>query len=254
MKVTVLGCGTSTGVPRIGNDWGACDPDNHKIRRSRSSIIVEHDSYRILVDTGPDLRAQLLDNGIDRIDAVIWTHDHADHCHGIDDLRQLNLISKTPIAGYASAETSAALRARFGYVFKGNRGYPSTASLAELNSDQVIGPFLVGTVEQPHGPVTSTGLRFEADGVSFAYAIDFSKITFEMERLYNGVDGLIVDCLREERHPTHAHLAMALELFAATGAKSGWLTHMDKSMDYAAMASQLPPHIQPAFDGLTVEL
>ena len=146
------------------------------------------------------------------------------------------------------------MRARFGYVFVGNRGYPSTASLAELAAKQTIGPFQIRTVEQPHGPVTSTGLRFEADGKSFVYAIDFSEIMPDMLGLVQGVDTLIADCLRGEPHPTHAHLAMTLELFAATGAKSGWLTHMDKSMDYEALAATLPPHIRPAFDGLTVEL
>lgn len=254
MKVTVLGCGTSTGVPRIGNDWGVCDPNNPKNRRTRSSILVEHEDFRILVDTGPDLRAQLLANAIDLVDAVIWTHDHADHCHGIDDLRQLYLLSKRPIAGFASAATAAALRHRFGYVFQGNAGYPATATLSALRQEINVGPFTIKSVQQPHGPVQSSGLRFEASGKSAAYAIDFSEITPGMMALYRNADLLVADCLREQPHPTHAHVAMTLDLFAQTGAKSGLITHMDKSMDYAEVSAMLPAHIRPAFDGLTMEI
>jgi phosphoribosyl 1,2-cyclic phosphate phosphodiesterase len=254
MKITVLGCGTSTGVPRIGNDWGACDPKNPKNRRTRSSVIIEHDGFRVLIDTGPDLRQQLLDNDIDRLDAVIWTHDHADHCHGIDDLRQLYLRQKGPIAGYASDRTANALLARFGYVFDGNAGYPATATMERLSQSVQIGPFSVASVEQPHGPITSTGLRFETNGKFIAYAIDFSSVTEAMSALYSNVDFLVCDCLRDQPHPTHAHTEMALMLFRETGAKLGLLTHMDKSMDYAALVTELPPHIRPAYDGLTVEL
>jgi phosphoribosyl 1,2-cyclic phosphate phosphodiesterase len=254
MKVTVLGCGTSTGVPRIGNDWGDCDPNNPKNRRTRSAIIVEHDSFRVLVDTGPDLRQQLLENDIDHVDAVIWTHDHADHCHGIDDLRQLYFRKRGPIAGFASERTADALLARFGYVFSGNAGYPATSTMTRLSDAMVIGPFRISSTEQPHGPITSTGLRFEANGKSVSYAIDFSSINESMVALYESADCLVCDCLREQPHPTHAHTDMALNLFEQTGAKSGLLTHMDKSMDYARLLSQLPPHIRPAYDGLTVEL
>ena len=254
MKLTVLGCGTSTGVPRIGNDWGACDPNNPKNRRTRSSIIVEHDGFRILVDTGPDLRQQLLDNDIGQIDAVIWTHDHADHCHGIDDLRQLFLRQRGPMAGYASKRTAESLHARFGYVFAGNTGYPATATMTQLSEPMRIGPFQVSSTEQPHGPITSTGLRFETNAKSLGYAIDFSSITEEMVALYRDADCLVCDCLREAPHPTHAHWDMTQDLFTRTGAKSGLLTHMDKSMDYATMLTHWPPHIRPAYDGLTVEL
>ncbi len=254
MKLTVLGCGTSTGVPRIGNDWGDCDPNNPKNRRTRSAIIVEHDGFRVLVDTGPDLRQQLLDNDIERINAVIWTHDHADHCHGIDDLRQLYLRQKGPIDGYASERTADALLARFGYVFSGNAGYPATATMTHLSQAMQIGPFQISSTEQPHGPITSTGLRFATGGKSIAYAIDFSSITDSMIAVYQNVNCLVCDCLRDQPHPTHAHTDMALNLFKQTGAKSGLLTHMDKSMDYATVLTQLPPHIRPAFDGLTLEL
>ena len=126
MKVRLLGCGTSTGVPRVGNDWGLCDPTEPKNRRSRVSILVENSAgARLLVDTSPDLRNQLLDGGIDRIDAVFWTHDHADHVHGIDDLRVLRYGRAAPIPGYAADETARRLRLRFGYAFAGQEGYPN---------------------------------------------------------------------------------------------------------------------------------
>ena len=254
MKFTILGCGTSSGVPRIGNDWGDCDPSNPRNRRTRSSIVIEQDGFRVLVDTGPDMRNQMLDNGIDHVDAVIWTHDHADHCHGIDDLRQLYLRTRAPIACYASATTATSLHSRFSYVFVGNVGYPATASMTILRGKCTIGPFTVSTVEQPHGPMQSTGLRFEVDGKSCCYAIDFSSVTDEMIALYRGADCLILDCLRDNPHPTHAHLGMAIDLMADTGATSGWLTHMDKSMDYTTLCENLPPHVRPAYDGLVVEV
>ena len=250
MKLVVLGCGTSTGVPRIGNDWGACDPTEPKNRRSRSSIVVEHDGFRILVDTGPDLRNQLLDHDIGYIDAVIWTHDHADHCHGIDDLRQLYFRKRQPLPGYASATTMTSLKRRFAYVFNGNAGYPTTAEARELTNGVRIGPFRIGCVEQPHGPVTSTGLRFEAGGKATGYAIDYDSITDAMVQLYRKVDLLVTDCLRREPHPTHAHFDVAMELIARTGAKAALLSHMDKSMDYRTIYNILPDAVAPAYDGL----
>ena len=241
-------------MPRIGNDWGQCDPQNPLNRRTRSSIVVEHNGFRLLVDTGPDLRQQLLDNDIDAIDAVIWTHDHADHCHGIDDLRQLYFKNLQPVMGFASDVTATALLSRFGYVFTGNSGYPATASLEILRSPTRIGPFTVQSAEQPHGPVSSTGLRIESGGHAIGYAIDFSVITDTMTHLYREVDCLIVDCLRHEPHPTHAHYGMALQLYAETNAKSAVLTHMDKSMDYAATMAIAPPDVCAGHDRLVIEL
>ena len=254
MKVTVLGCGTSTGVPRVGNDWGECDPTNPKNRRTRSSLLVEHDGFALLIDTGPDLRQQLLDNAIDSVQAVIWTHDHADHCHGIDDLRQLFYLLRRPVAGFASPTTMESLRRRFGYVFSGNDGYPATATLSELEGEASIGPFNVQSTEQPHGPTCSTGLRISAGEASIGYAIDFSAITPEMLALYSDVDLLITDCLRDHPHPTHAHTDLALQLISQTASKTALLTHMDKSMDYETVAAMVPPHIRPAYDGWTQTL
>lgn len=251
MKLLVLGCGTSTGVPRIGNDWGECDPNEPRNRRSRVSIIVESDEgSRLLVDTSPDLRNQLLSNGIDKVDGVFWTHDHADHCHGIDDLRPLRFGRGGPIAGFASAETCRRLRNRFGYVFAGQYGYPTIVELKSLDSLRIHAGFGVDTVEMPHGPMTSTAYRFEADGKSIGYATDFAEIVEDMVSLFEGVDILVTDCLRREPHPTHASLAMALELAERTGARRTVLSHLDKSMDYAELSAEVPANVLVGYDGM----
>jgi len=149
VKVRILGSGTSSGVPRIGNDWGACDPAEPKNRRRRVSILVETATTRILVDTGPDLREQLLSANVDRVDAVIWTHDHADHTHGIDDLRQLFHAAGQPVRGLARPSTGAVLTERFGYVFAGRDGYPSTVSLEPLPDRLMIGDVSTRMVVDP---------------------------------------------------------------------------------------------------------
>lgn len=255
MKLIMLGSGTSTGVPRVGNDWGLCDPDEPKNRRTRVSIVVESETgQRLLIDTSTDLRAQLLASGLDRFDAVFWTHDHADHCHGIDDLRPLRYGRAGPIPGYAAGETVRRLRQRFGYVFAGQFGYHTLVELDALDRLRMCAGFGVSSCQMPHGPAQSTGYRFEADGKSIVYATDFSEITREMVDIFDGADLLVVDCLRREPHPTHAHLAMALELVEATRAKRGVLTHLDKSMDYATLSAEVPPHVLVGYDGMEITL
>lgn len=255
MKLIMLGCGTSTGVPRIGEDWGDCDPDEPKNRRTRVSIIVESaEGKRLLVDTSPDLRGQLLAAGIDRVDGVFWTHDHADHCHGIDDLRVMRYDRSGPLPGYASEETARRLRARFGYVFAGEHGYPTICELNTLDKLRIFAGFGIAHCQMPHGPARSTAFRFDADGKSIAYATDFSEIVPPMIELFASVDLLVVDCLRRRPHPTHAHLAMALELAERCGARRTVLTHLDKSMDYRALAAELPENVQPGYDGLELVL
>jgi phosphoribosyl 1,2-cyclic phosphate phosphodiesterase len=247
----MLGCGTSTGVPRIGNDWGACDPAEPKNRRSRVSIIVESDAgTRLLVDTSTDLRAQLLANDIASVDGVFWTHDHADHCHGIDDLRPMRYGRTGPLPGYASEETVRRLRQRFGYVFAGQHGYYTLIALDTLDRVKICGGIGVDWCQMPHGHTDTTGFRFECDGKSISYATDFSAITREMVELFDGTDILVVDCLRHEPHPTHAHLALSLELTEACRAKHAVLTHLDKSMDYATLSAQVPGHVVVGFDGM----
>lgn len=250
MKVTLLGSGTSTGVPRVGNDWGACDPAEPKNRRTRVSILVENDAgQRILVDTSPDLREQLLRHGVDRLDAVLWTHDHADHCHGIDDLRVMRYGRSNPVPGFASTATTERLKRRFDYIFEGQHGYPTLCEIKPLGMRLIAG-FSVDWTEMPHGPTQSTGFRFEADGKSVVYATDFSAITDEMVRVFAGADMIVCDCLRRDPHPTHAHLGLALELKARTKAKRMILTHLDKSMDYATLSAELPKGVVAGFDGL----
>ena len=247
----MLGSGTSTGVPRIGNDWGECDPNEPRNRRSRVSIVVESDDgARLLVDTSTDLRQQLLDNDIDKVDAVFWTHDHADHVHGIDDLRPMRYGRGGPLPGYASEETVRRMRQRFSYVFAGEHGYPTIVEIENLSRLRMCAGFGVSSCQMPHGPARSTGYRFECDGASIGYATDFSAVTVEMVALFDRCDILVIDCLRREPHPTHAHLGMALELAEAARARRAVLTHMDKSMDYATLCREVPPHVEVGYDGL----
>ena len=192
MKVTVLGCGTSGGVPRIGPLWGKCDPENPKNRRRRVSILVEEGDTALLVDTSPDLREQLLDANVSRLDAVLWTHDHADHTHGIDDLRAIFHTMRAPIQTYADARTYEILHRRFDYIFKTQMGYP-----AICEAHEITGPFRVGEIDvvpfiQEHGPITSLGFRF--GGV--AYSTDLNGIPAESKEILRDLDVWIVDALR----------------------------------------------------------
>jgi phosphoribosyl 1,2-cyclic phosphate phosphodiesterase len=254
LKLTILGCGTSSGVPRIGNDWGDCDPKEPKNRRSRVSIVVESATTRILVDTSPDLRNQFLDNGLDHVDAVIWTHDHADHCHGIDDLRSVFQQTRTPIPAYARPFALRSLQQRFGYAFEGHKYYPSICQGIALDGDTLIGDISLRFVDQPHGGITSAGLRFEYRGRSIAYATDFGDVTPEMRGLYRNCDLFVVDALRDKPHPTHPHLGMTLALIDDVQPTLSLLTHMDKSMDYHHLVTILPDHVRPAYDGYVKEI
>ena len=254
MKLTILGCGTSSGVPRSGGDWGDCDPTDPRNRRRRASILVENEGSRILIDTSPDLREQLLDAGVADIDAVIWTHDHADHVHGIDDLRGLFHRRGSAIPVYARPATVAVLRRRFDYVFDGAGGYPPIVEPRKLRDALEIGPITVRVVDQPHGAITSAGLRFDAGGRSCAYSTDCNVLTPAMADLFQGVDLWVVDALRRRPHPTHPHLAMALEWIGAVRPGRAILTHMDNSMDYRALLAELPDGVEPGFDGMEIAL
>lgn len=254
MRVRILGCGTSSGVPRIGNDWGACDPAEPKNRRRRVSILVEEGDTRILVDTTPDLREQLLDARVDTITALIWTHDHADHVHGIDDLRQLFHNAGAPVPGYARSMVLARLADRFGYVFQGGQGYPSTVEPRELEDEMTIGPVTIRAVEQPHGGITSTGLIFEKDRTRIGYSTDFSELSDDMEESFQGLDLWIADALRSRPHPSHSHLERTLACIERLAPRRAILTHMDNSMDYRSLLRELPSHIEPGFDGMEIDL
>ena len=252
MKARILGCGTSSGVPRIGNDWGACDPTNTRNRRTRVSILVETASTRILVDTGPDLREQLLAADVAQLDAVIWTHDHADHCHGIDDLRQVFHASGQPVRGLARADTLATLTNRFAYVFQGRAGYPSTVS-GELLPDRFdVGDISVEVVDQPHGSITSAGLCFRHDDRLLVYATDFHSLTDQMQHAYRNADLLVIDALRRAPHPTHPTIDQAVAWSQVLGARRTILTHMDHSVDYERTSAELPIGVEPGYDGLEI--
>lgn len=254
MKIRILGSGTSSGVPRIGNDWGACDPGNPRNRRTRASVLVSTDTTRILIDTSPDLREQLLAADVDEIDAVIWTHDHADHCHGIDDLRQLMHVKGHPVRGLARPFTLEQLELRFAYAFFGRAGYRPTVTHEALPDAIRIGDILVRVADQPHGGITSAGLRFENNNKSIGYSTDFSDMTNDMRSLYRGLDLWVVDALRHAPHPTHPHLDATLGWIGELDVRRAVLVHMDQSLDYARLADELPAGVEPGYDGLEIAL
>lgn len=254
MKVRILGCGTSSGVPRIGNDWGDCDPAEPKNRRSRSSILIESDGEWLLVDCGPDLREQLLAAELVAIDRVIVTHDHADHCHGIDDLRQIALHLGGPVPLHARDKTLRRLAKRFGYAFEGTPLYPPVLEPIAIEQSMTLGTAILAFVDQPHGGITSLGIRIDEGDRSAAYAIDFHELTADMAALYDNVDLWICDCLREKPHPTHAHLEAVLGWASELKVGQLLLTHLDKSMDYATLAARLPSWAAPAHDGQEILL
>ena len=255
LKVTILGSGTSSGVPRIGGDWGSCDPAEPRNARTRVSILVESATTRLLVDTSPDMRAQLLAAGVVHLDAVLWTHDHADHCHGIDDLRQVMHARGTPVPGYGHPATMRRLKERFAYCFDGREGYRPTIEGHDLGEGEtMLGDIAVRWVAQPHGAIHSTGFRFDLGTCSVAYATDFHVATDHMTALYAGVDLLVIDALREKPHPTHPHLALTLEIIERVRPARAILTHMDQSMDYARLVAMLPPGIEPGYDGQVIAL
>lgn len=254
MKLRILGCGTSAGVPRIGPDWGACDPQEPRNRRLRCSLLVESGGERLLVDCGPDLRQQLLDAGVGDIDALIVTHDHADHCHGIDELRPIVQRRKLPIALHARQYVIERLRERFGYAFAGSGFYAAVVDPVLAGEDLKLGDAVITFVDQPHGGITSLGMRIDEGGRSAVYAIDFSQMTDEMAALYEGAEVMICDCLQRRPHPTHAYLDGVLGWARELGIGQVYLTHMNNSMDYRTLVAELPDWAAPAHDGLELEL
>jgi len=254
VRVRILGCGTSSGVPRIGNDWGDCDPQQPKNRRTRSSILIESDGKRLLVDCGPDLRQQLLAADVAAADGVIVTHDHADHCHGIDDLRQVAHQLGRPVPFHARPDTLRRLGRRFAYAFEGTPLYPAVLDSVPIDGDMMLGKATLSFVDQPHGGITSLGIRADEGSRSSGYAIDFHELTPEMASLYEGVDVWICDCLRKTPHPTHAHLDSVLGWAHDLKVGQLLLTHLDKSMDYATLVAELPDWAAPAYDGQEFEL
>lgn len=254
MKVTMLGSGTSSGVPRIGNDWGACDPAEPKNRRRRVSVLVEVGEHKLIIDTGPDFREQCLDADLRRLDAVLLTHSHADHTHGIDDLRQFFHLMGAPIPVYAAKGTWDHMLDRFRYVFEGRQLYDPSARAITIDGTFDVGPMRISAFPQEHGPITSWGFRIEADGAVFCYSTDVSALEEAAFEAVAGCDLWIVDALRRRPHPTHSHLEQTLEWVAKVRPGRAILTHMDQSMDYATLRAELPDGVEPGYDMLSVEL
>jgi len=258
LRFTILGCGSSGGVPRLGGDWGDCDPMNTKNRRRRCSMLVERQSgegvTRVLIDTSPDMRDQLLDAGIGTLDAVVYTHSHADHVHGIDDLRQIvfNLRQRLPV--WADAPTQEALLSRFAYAFVQPAGspYPPILDLRTIDGPFEItgagGPIGFQPFEVDHGSMAALGFRVGG----LAYLPDAVAIPEEAWAHLQELDCWVVDALRRKPHPTHAHLALTLGWIGRARPAQAVITNMHLDMDYDTLTAELPPHIRPAFDGMVI--
>jgi phosphoribosyl 1,2-cyclic phosphate phosphodiesterase len=264
--VTILGCGSSGGVPRIGGadgkgDWGACDPSNPRNRRWRCSALVQRESAEgvtsVLVDTSPDLREQLLAAGVARLDGVIITHDHADQLHGIDDLRAVFHVMRRQVDVYTDLKTFEAVRQRFGYCFDtpADSLYPPilngnvlTEPFSKFSIHGPGGPITALAFPQIHGPIRSLGLRFGP----FAYSSDVSGMPEESFEAIEGVKCWIVDALRYLPHPTHANVATALEWIARVKPKFAVLTNLHQDLDYERLKRELPEGVEPAYDGMVI--
>jgi len=252
MKITILGCGSSGGVPLIGGNWGACDPYNPRNRRTRVSILVEDREKTLIVDTSPDMRQQLLDCGLKKLDAILYTHAHADHCHGIDELRSINWLTQKPVDVYADAATLKELTQRFAYIFRGAEGgnYYKPA----VTAHEISGPFSIGSIAvvpfyQNHGAIRTLGYRFG----DFAYSTDVHDFDEAALEALKGIKTWVVDCVRLEPHLTHLHLDLTLEWIRRVKPKKAYLTHMNHTMDYDTLLSKLPSGVVPSYDGLVIE-
>jgi phosphoribosyl 1,2-cyclic phosphate phosphodiesterase len=254
MKITMLGCGPSTGIPTIGPDWGACDPGDPRNRRRRASILIECRGKTVLIDTSPDMREQLLDAGIGRLDAVIMTHAHADHLHGIDDLRSINRAMQRPIPLYADDKTLKEIEHRFGYALApiepGGFFYKPTVTPHPIDGPLTVEGLPVVPFTQDHGYSTTLGFRIGALG----YSTDVTELDDAAFAALAGIELWIVDCLRYDPHPTHSHLAKTLAWIERVNPKRAVLTHMDRPLDYRELAAKLPPGVEPGQDGLVFEL
>jgi phosphoribosyl 1,2-cyclic phosphate phosphodiesterase len=263
LRFTILGCGSSPGVPRIGGDWGACDSSNPKNRRRRCSLLAERispagDATRVLVDTSPDLREQAIDAGFGSVDGVLFTHPHADHIHGIDDLRGFVINMRRRVEIYADAQTMARLTEAFRYCFETPPGsdYPPIVNAHAIRAGEEVtiqgqgGPLAALPINQTHGRITS--LAFRMGGL--AYSPDVSDLDDEAEYRLQALDVWIVDALRYTPHPSHLSLDQTLDWIKRLKPKRAILTHMHVDLDYDTLRRELPANVEPAFDGMKIEL
>ncbi len=260
LRYTILGCGSSGGVPRLGGEWGACDPANPKNTRRRCSMLVEkidgEKATRVLIDTSPDMRQQLLDAGVGHLDGVIYTHEHADHTHGIDDLRMVvfNRGSRLPV--WANAECTDSLLARFGYAFIQPPGsaYPPILDLQALDGpteiDGAAGPIRFEPFTVEHGRIDALGFRIG----NLAYLPDAAQIYDPSWKLLKNLKVWVVDALRYKPHPTHAHLERTLEWIARAKPERAVLTNMHVDLDHDTLDAETPDNVTPAHDGMVIEL
>jgi phosphoribosyl 1,2-cyclic phosphate phosphodiesterase len=260
-KVTILGCGGSAGVPQLGGpdgsgDWGACDPAEPRNRRSRSSIVIEgQGGERLLIDASPDMRAQLLACAIPRIDAILFTHAHADHVLGIDDIRILNRIAGRPLDSFAESRTMAELHRRFEYAFK-EWTRPHFFRPVLVPHEVAFGAVVetcglrLQTFEQDHGFMPTMGLRVGA----FGYSTDVVTLNDAAFAVLEGVDTWIVDCFQRARHTTHANVDQVIAWYEQIKPRRMVLTHMGYDIDWTWLTARLPTGIEPAYDGLVLEV
>ena len=262
LTLTILGCGPSGGVPRVGNHWGACDPANPKNRRRRCAMLVQRfgsgGQTDLLIDTGPDLREQMITTGLTGLDGVLYTHDHADHTHGIDDLRILAYNRRKLIDVYFDAPTAEIVRRRFDYCFATPEGssYPPIVRghLVEPGQEVAItgagGAITAMPFRQLHGDITSLGFRFGG----LAYSSDLNHLPTESLDYVRGLDVWIVDALRYTPHPSHFSVEQALEWIERLKPRRAILTHLHMDLDHETLRRELPPGVEPAYDGMVVEL
>jgi len=261
VRVTILGCGGSAGVPHIGGvdglgDWGACDPTEPRNRRTRSSIVIESlQGQRLLVDTSPDMRTQLLACGIPSVDAILFTHAHADHITGLDDVRILNRIVKRPIQAFATRRTLDELAQRFDYAFRPWQPPMFFRPVLETNPIEFgetveVAGMHVRVFEQDHGYMPTIGFRIG----DFGYSTDVVGLDDAAFAVLAGVDTWVVDCFQRHAHKTHVHLEGVLAWANRVGARRTILTHMGPDMDWAWLQARLPRDVEPGFDGLTLDM